>query len=109
MTMPWNQVTINDLLLEFALFAILRANADAPPVWISSYIRLPMRPQTMMTQPIVSSCMTCSVISERLAMTFPGEISRVPTTTTASSAATGRCVITAVAITTSVGSKLMMP
>ena len=88
---------------------IVSVNADTAPVRMNRAIRLPMKPQTRITQPTVSFCMTESEISAARLSGSVGAIMKRPTMVPASSDSMVRCDHTARTITTRVGIRARAP
>ena len=65
MKMPRTQVAISALLCDFTYRAITSVNALVDPVRIRMPIRLPMKPQTRMTQATSSSVITRMEVSAK--------------------------------------------
>ena len=80
-----------------------RPKADAPPVRASSAIRPPINPQTMITHPMVSSCMTVRMTSVKLVSSSEGASMASPTTVPPTSGSMVRLESMASTSTTRVG------
>ena len=80
-----------------------RPKADAPPIRASTAISPPISPQTMITQPMVSSCMTVRITSVKLVRSSEGASMASPTTVPPTNGSMVRLESTASTSTTKVG------
>ena len=106
---PSNQAVINAPARVLTLPATSLPNAAAPPMPASNAIRLPIRPHTMMIQPIVSSPMTDNITPVKLVSRSDGARISNPTREPAMRGSMVRLEITASTNTTRVGTRHIIP
>ena len=100
---PNSHVASNALARVLTRRLASRPKADAPPMRASSAISPPISPQTMITQPMVSSRMTVRMTSVKLVSSSAGASMASPTTVPPTSGSMVRLESTASTSTTRVG------
>ena len=103
-TKPSSQVYSNALFRPLALAAKARLNASTAPAPINSAIKLPISPQTIMTQAMVSSIITVNKVEEKLVSAADGSSNTNPRIVPTSSDTIGRLLNIAMTTVASAGS-----